>query len=80
MTAAYRERVETHRAACTLCARSTSRRRGLCWGCYRKLRECEIPMRDRAQPGPRVLDGLREWVRSLSAEQRTLLMLELRNA
>lgn len=63
---------------CVLCEAARPHRRGLCWTCYRKLREANLPLPLRRcdEPG----DPLRAWLGVLRPGQVARLWRALREA
>lgn len=58
------------RPRCALCDRGHSRRRDLCWSCYRKLRACGLALPECGQRGRRWPDGRAEPLALLVATVR----------
>lgn len=61
---------------CVLCEAARPHRRGLCWTCYRKLREAKLPLPLRVCDLPG--DPLRAWVSALTRRQAAKLWVVLR--
>jgi hypothetical protein len=53
--------------ACGMCASAQAARRGLCWSCHRKLRECGVAMPAPKARGPEAAspESRRDALRSL---------------
>jgi len=64
-----------HRAMCSLCDRAPAARRGVCWSCYAKFRECKLPLPDREPPGRPPTPALRRWL--LRFDVATLIQLHV---
>lgn len=52
------------RPPCTLCTLAPAARRGVCWSCYAKYRECGVALPDREPAGRPPTPALRRWVES----------------
>lgn len=63
------------RDLCSICGKAPRARRGVCWSCYAKFRECSLPLPEREPAGRPPTPPLRRWLALF--DTATLLQLKI---